>query len=301
MDLKPLQQKFAANHDVSFSDENGLVRLHVKTAQATALIFLQGAHLGAWQPAGFAPVIFLSRMSEFVPGKPIRGGVPVAFPWFATDSKQDRIDGHPGPLHGFARVQEWELDRVHSAAGVVNLALSLEATEMSRSMGFDHFRLTLEFRIGETLRMLLTVKNEGRAPLRFEEALHSYYFVDDVHEVTVTGLEPTGFVDKTDEMKRKPAEEKHIAFSKKMDRIYNGTTSTCAILDVAGRRKIEVSKRNSNSTIVWNPWAAMPDLGEWDWHNMVAVETGNVGADSVTLDPHGSHTMEAHVSVERVR
>ena len=297
MDLKGLRQKFAANHDVSFTDENGLVRVHVKTAQATAIIFLQGAHLTAWQPTGDAPMIFLSRMSEFVPGKPIRGGVPVAFPWFATDAKQDRIDGHPGPSHGFARVQEWELQSVRSAAGVLSLVFSLGATEMSRSMGFDHFRLTLEFRIGKTLAMLLTVRNEGEAPLRFEEALHTYYHVADVHEATVTGLEPTGFVDKTDEMKRKPAEGKAIAFTKKTDRVYNGTTATCVIHDVAGRRKIEVSKRNSKSTIVWNPWAAMPDLGEWDWHNMVAVETGNVGDDAVTVAPHGSHTMEAHVSV----
>lgn len=299
MDLKALQQKFGANHDVSFSNENGLVRVHVKTAKATAMIFLQGAHLAAWQPAGFEPVIFLSRKSDLAPGKPIRGGVPVAFPWFATDAKQDRIDGHPGPSHGFARVQEWELKSVRSAAGVVSLVLSLGATEMSRSMGFDHFRLSLEFRIGKTLAMLLTVTNEGEVPLKFEEALHSYYHVADVHESTVSGLEPTGFIDKTDEMKRKPAEGKAIGFTKKTDSVYNGTTATGVIHDVAGRRKIEVSKRNSNSTIVWNPWAAMPDLGEWDWHNMVAVETGNVGDDAVTLAPHGSHTMEAHVSVER--
>ena len=299
MDLKALQEKFRANHDVSFSDENGLVRVHVKTALATAVIFLQGAHLGAWEPAGVGPVIFLSRMSEFAPGKPIRGGVPVAFPWFATDAKQDRIDGHPGPSHGFARLQEWELESVRSVAGVVSLVLSLGATEMSRSMGFDHFRLTLEFKIGKTLGMMLTVKNEGDAPLTFEEALHSYYEVDDVHEATVSGLERTAFIDKTDEMKRKTAEGKTISFTKKTDRVYNGTTATCVLHDEAGRRRIVVSKRNSNSTIVWNPWAAMPDLGEWDWHNMVAVETGNVGHDAVTLAPHGSHTMEAHVSVER--
>ena len=71
---------------------------------AEATIYTQGAHLTHWKPAGQAPVIFLSQRAEFVPGKPIRGGVPVVFPWFS-----ERHDGKTGPQHGFARISEWEL------------------------------------------------------------------------------------------------------------------------------------------------------------------------------------------------
>src|SRR6201747_2142365 len=114
-DLASLQRRFAATNFLTFEQQGSLIRAHVTTAHATATIFLQGAHLTAWQAGSQQPVIFLSRKSEFLPGKPIRGGIPIAFPWFATDSKPDRINGHPGPSHGFARLSEWTLSSAVSS------------------------------------------------------------------------------------------------------------------------------------------------------------------------------------------
>jgi len=66
--------------------------------------YLHGAHVTKFQPKGQKPVLFMSAKSMFEPGKPIRGGVPICFPWFGA-----RQDGQPGPAHGFARLVEWEL------------------------------------------------------------------------------------------------------------------------------------------------------------------------------------------------
>src|ERR1700722_4423553 len=112
MDAAALRQQFKV-HGVTFDEANELTRVQVATKAATATIYLQGAHLTAWQPAGFEPAILISHKSDFAPGKPIRGGIPIAFPWFATDRRKDRIDGHPGPSHGFARIQDWTLEAVH--------------------------------------------------------------------------------------------------------------------------------------------------------------------------------------------
>ncbi len=76
--------------------DNGLTLALIDTPQAEAELYLHGAHLTSWIPAGARPVLFTSSRSFFARGKPIRGGVPIVFPWFGP-----RGGGLPGPMHGF--------------------------------------------------------------------------------------------------------------------------------------------------------------------------------------------------------
>ena len=295
MDLAQLNENFAIPGVLSFHQTpTGLAYASVTTPHATATIYLQGAHLAAWQPTGEQPVLFLSRKSDFEPGKPIRGGVPIAFPWFAT-----RHDGKTGPSHGFARIQDWTLAFAALAGDDLHLTFTLGPTEMSRELGFDHFRVAYQVIVGRTLTLQLTVANDAKTPLVFEEALHTYYSVVDVHETTVTGLEPTPFIDKTEHMLEKPAANAPLTFTGPTDRVYLNTAATCVIDDGAGRRRITVAKTNSNTTVVFNPWKALPDLGPDEWHEMLCVETVNAAANTVTLAPGEAHTMQAHISVEK--
>src|SRR5665213_2983070 len=290
MDLAQLNEHFAIPGVLAFHQiPSGLIYAEVTTPHATATIYLQGAHLAAWQPAENQPVIFLSRESDFLPGKPIRGGVPIAFPWFAN-----RHDGKAGPSHGFARIQDWTLGFAALAGDDLHLTFTLAPTEMSRELGYDNFRLAYQLTIGRTLTMQLAVANDAAAPLVFEEALHTYYSVVDVHEVTVTGLEPTPFIDKTDDMREKPAAHAPLTFTGFTDRVYPNTTATCVLHDAAGRRRITVEKMNSDTTVVFNPWKAMPDMGSDEWHEMICVETVNAAANAITLAPGKTHTMQAH-------
>ncbi len=298
-DIASLQRQFAKADFLRFDEQNGLVRALVTTPQATAMIYLQGSHLTAWQPVGQQPVIFVSRKSEYAPGKPIRGGIPIAFPWFANDSKRDRIDGHPGPSHGFARLQDWTLSSATRSGEGVVLAFELGSTGMSRSMGFDLFRLRLTFTIGRTLTLAMTVTNQDSKPLVFEEAFHSYYYVTDIHEVSVDGLEDRSYIDKTDDFKVKPAAGAPIRFSGMVDRVYENSTGRCVIHDGTVGRRIVVEKAGSNTTVVWNPWKELPDLGPWEWHEMVAVETVNAASNAVTLAPSASQTMTVTIRAEK--
>ena len=50
-----------------------------------------GAQMTNWKPACQEKVLFLSRTSQFEKGQAIRGGIPISFPWFAADSKRDRV------------------------------------------------------------------------------------------------------------------------------------------------------------------------------------------------------------------
>jgi glucose-6-phosphate 1-epimerase len=294
MNLAQFNEHFAIPGVLAFGQTpGGLIYASATTPHATATVYLQGAHLTAWQPTGQQPVIFLSHKSDFAPGKPIRGGVPLAFPWFAA-----RHDGKAGPSHGFARIQNWTLAFAALAGGDLHLTFTLAPTEISRSLGYDNFHLAYQLIIGSTLTMQLTVANEAATPLLFEEAMHTYYSVADVSKATVTGLEPTPFSDKTDNMQLKPAAHAPITFTGETDRVYANTSATCVIHDAAADRRIIVSKKNSETTVVWNPWKAMPDLGPDEWQTMLCVETVNAASNAITLMPGDAHIMRAHVSVE---
>jgi glucose-6-phosphate 1-epimerase len=302
MQLDSLNEHFGLPGVLVFrtdGEPGDLIFASITTPHATATVYLQGAHLTAWQPAGHAPVLFTSRDSEVAPGKAIRGGVPIAFPWFAT-----RHDGKPGPSHGFARIQEWTLAFAALSGENLHLTFTLGPTELSRSLGYDQFRLAFELVIGRTLGMKLTVANDAAEPLLFEEALHTYYAVADIHEVNITGLDGVTYLDKTDGFKPK-VQHGPVTFTGQTDRVYLDTAGTCVIHDVAGKRSIEVAKVHSNTTVVWNPWdtgaAKLPDLENTEWHEFVAVETVNAAKDAITLAHGATYTMEAHVSVRKLK
>ena len=147
---------------VQFEDApGGLVRCNIHTPLASAQVWPHGAHVALFQPAGGGPVLFLSRQSHFAPGKAIRGGVPVCFPWFGPRA------GHPdAPMHGFARTTEWELESVAvSPAGEVSLTLTLAASDATRAHWPHDFILRHVIQIGARLSMTLIVENRGAAQI----------------------------------------------------------------------------------------------------------------------------------------
>lgn len=300
MDLTQLNEHFGIPGVLAFhATPSGLIHADITTPHATATVYLQGAHLAAWQPKGQQPAIFLSRKSDFAPGKPIRGGVPIAFPWFAV-----RHDGNAGPSHGFARIQDWTLAFAALAGDDLHMTFTLGPTEISRNLGYDNFRLAYQLTIGRTLTMQLTVVNDAKVPLIFEEALHTYYAVADIHEVAIDGLEGVAYLDKNDNFQSK-MQHGAIIITEPTDRVYLNTTSTCILHDTGGKRRVMVAKNGSHTTVVWNPWESgaqkLPDLDPTEWHEFIAIETVNAAVNAVTLAPGAKHVMQAHVSIDDVK
>ena len=299
MDIVQFNEHFAIPGVLVFqATASGLVYAEISTSHARATVYLQGAHLAHWQPAGQQPVLFLSHRSDFVPGKAIRGGVPIAFPWFAA-----RHDGKTGPSHGFARIQDWTLAFAALADDDLHLTFTLGPTELSRSLGYGHFHLVYQLTVGRTLTMRLTVANDADTPLVFEEALHTYYSIADIHEASVTGLEGTTYLDKMEAM-RDMMQHGAVAITSPTDRVYLNTAATCVLHDAGGRRRITVAKAGSDTTVIWNPWDSgalkLSDLEPSEWHTFIAIETVNAAANAVTLAPGATHTMQAHISVENI-
>jgi glucose-6-phosphate 1-epimerase len=266
---------------------HGLVKAVVSRGGMTGEVFLQGAQVTAWQPPGARPVIFTSSHAVFASGKAIRGGIPIIFPWFGP---------HPtdpaAPQHGVVRAAMWRLDSVEQDPDAVTLALSVAP---------DGFALTCRVSFGAELRIALTARNTSNNALDFEEALHTYFAVSDVERVSVSGLEGSGFIDKTAGMQRRPPSDAPLSLAKETDSVYLDTPEKLAINDPAWHRRIVIEK-SAASAIVWNPWpekaAAMADLGADNWRGMLCVETGNVADDRVRLPPSATHEMTTRITLD---
>src|SRR5260221_6684894 len=274
---------------------DGLTRLQITSSLANAEAVLEGPHVTRFEPAGAAPVLFVSRSSWFTPGKPIRGGVPVCFPWFAARA------GRPdSPAHGFARTARWDLE---SLAGSddrgVTAVFRFASDERTRAHWPHEFVARLRIEVAWQLTITLEIENPGATPFTFEEALHTYFAVSDVRNVAVTGLENAAYLDKTDGFRRKQLGPDPLRFTAETDRVFPGNVSACVIDDPGQRRKIIVEKTGSQTTVVWNPWiaraAALADFGDDEWPHVLCIETANVGDDAVTLSPGATHAMSATI------
>jgi glucose-6-phosphate 1-epimerase len=305
MDLPTLTDHFAIPGVLTFAqNEQGLIRACVTTDQCTAEIYLQGAHLTHWQPAGHKPVLFLSERSAFAPGKAIRGGVPIIFPWFGARTATPDSPRTGGPSHGFARTSLWEVAFAAVAGDDLHLTFTLGPSEISRGFGFDHFRLAYQIVLGRELRMQLTIANQGATPLHVEEALHTYLAVGDAREVSIRGLFDTDFIDKTENFQHKHQTEHVLKLTGETDRPYLNTEQTVTLDDPSLHRRIAVSKSNSKTTVIWNPWSALSatltDMTPDGWQRMTCIETANAATNALTLQPGTHHTMECRIVVQEL-
>ncbi len=254
----------------------GLPKAVVTTRWSTAEIYLHGAHVTGFQKTGEPPLLFMSAKSAFVVGKPIRGGVPVCFPWFGPR------DGDVA--HGFARVTKWELVKTSAAAdGAVTLNFRLP--EIPERAAWKNLQTEFIVTVSDKLTMELIATNDSSTAMEIENCLHTYFHVGDIGVVTIRGLKGAQFLDKTDNGARKLEAHDALPIAAETNRVYHDTPGAMEIVDAKFRRAIRVEKSGSRDTVVWNPWTTqlMADFDPAEHKNMVCVESGNVGRNRISL------------------
>jgi glucose-6-phosphate 1-epimerase len=286
-------RRFEIPGRVTLLEGNGdLLKIEVKSDHACAEVYLHGAHVTDFQLNGQPPLLFLSQCSRFAPDQPIRGGVPVIFPWFGPREGE--------PAHGFARLVDWQLHETAAwPAGGASLRFSLPET--SAGAMTPPFTANYIVTVTDRLALELIVTNTSREqPFTFENCLHTYFHVGDIAQVTVAGLGGATYLDKVENYAEKRETSDDIRIAAEVDRIYLGTESTVEIRDRALGRTIRVEKSGSRSTVLWNPWTAkarqMPDFGDDEFQQMLCVESGNVSRDKLTLPPGRSASLRVELS-----
>jgi glucose-6-phosphate 1-epimerase len=294
-----LRERFGIPGVLEFGGgQGGLVRAGVRTPQAEATVYLHGAHVTHYQPAGDAPMLFASASSRFQAGHPIRGGVPIVFPWFGPCR-----DDASAPMHGFARIAEWCLTAAQQEAeGSVVLTLGVDDTLATHAVWPHAYAASYTIRIGKALDLTLDIANRSDRPVVYEEALHTYLAVRDIGAVAIRGLAGLAYIDKTDAMRRKVQESDPLRIAGETDRVYLGARDTCIVEDAAAGRRLIVKQRGAEATVVWNPWIAkakaMPDFGDDEWRRMLCIETANAADHAVRLPAGARHILQATLRSE---
>jgi D-hexose-6-phosphate mutarotase len=268
--------------------EGGLSRLTITNPFASAELYLHGAHLTRFQPHGQRPLLWMSSASRFAADAPIRGGIPLCWPWFGAHATRSEL-----PAHGFARLRPWRLaSTAVDGEGRTVVALALASDAQTLALWPHPFRLTLQATVGRELTVELRIDNPGSAPMRCEEALHTYLAVADVGQVAIAGLQGATYLDKVRGLAAF-RQDQALTIRGEVDRVFLDTTATVTVDDPAAARQLAISKEGSHTTVVWNPGAqkavGMSDIGAGEWQGLLCVETANVKDHALTIPPGGHH------------
>src|SRR5262249_4385325 len=214
-ETRNLPEKNGSGRVVFLDGQGELPMLEISTPWSTAAIYLHGAHVTGFRKTDEPPLLFMSQCSRFNEGQPIRGGIPVIFPWFGMREGLGQ--------HGFARVKTWDLKEFAPAPdGSVSVRFRLP--DCPEASGFPPFVAEYLVTVSDTLSLQLSVTNQSPDEvLNFENCLHSYLEVGDVTAVSVQGLKGLNYLDKVENFAKKTESNDTIRISSEVDRVYLGT------------------------------------------------------------------------------
>ena len=267
--------------------DQGVTFLDVETPLCTATLCLQGAHLTSWKPEGQEECLFLSPNAVFAPGKAIRGGIPVCWPWFGPRKGE--------PSHGVARTSEWRLHHQETDKRG-NALLSLAFYPEDESYPAAILRLAL----GRTLAMKLDTTARMQ-PCKLTEAFHNYFAVGNLTKCRVHGLDDVPFREEAAQPMKHG--ERPLAPLGCLDRVYDCPACSGKIVleDFVLNRAITVERDHASSVIIWNPGQQgagnMADLGAESWNKFLCVEMGNADSRCIPLASGQSHTLCQKITV----
>ncbi len=296
--LESLTAQFGRLGRLAFTaSPSGLIAAGINTELCRGRVFLQGAHVTGYQPAGQAPLLWISSASLYQPGKAIRGGIPVCWPWFG-----DHPDDPAKPAHGFARTALWRLLGVHDEAdGAIVLTLGLDDSPQTLALWSHPFGLRLTITFGSTLRLTLSMENRDVAPVSLSCALHTYFQIADWRTCRLYGLEGTHYLDKTAAFAEK-LQTGPVVCNGETDRIYLLPNGACRLESPEAGRDILIRQQGSTATVVWNPGpvkaSAMADMLGEEYRQMLCVESAIAPQAPVLLAPGATHALEAEISAQ---
>lgn len=262
-----------------------------KNAHGAAYDF--GAQVTSWKPDGTERLWLSSKAPKH--GDPTRGGVPICLPWFGNG-----VDGKQTPKHGLARSQSWQFVGQHQDGGRVIAKWALPKGALATENGlWADLSATYEVSFGNKLRLQLTVTNEGKKAVDFENALHTYLKVSDIEKIRIDGLQKVKYVDKVPGKEGTRSSKSEIRFGGEMDRIYLGS-GPVTVKD--GTSQLQIRTDGASNIVIWNPGGKrakeFADIKGSEWRNFVCVEAANALDDALRLKPGKSHTMKYEVAID---
>ena len=285
-----------------------LVCWRIRAAGSELLVAQQGAQILSYQQGEQPPLIWLSPDAAYQRGQSVRGGVPVCWPWFGDLRRNPQaVQAHyhleQAPAHGLVRALDWELLGIDEGGDAVTLRFAYDTRTQPLEGWPRDVGLTFVVRLADDLGMSLETHNRGTEPLTLSQALHSYFVVSDVRQVSVEGLQGCRYIDTLQDWQELRQQEA-LVFDAETDRIYFDTAARLSIVDPGWGRRIHLDARGSRSAVLWNPWVdkakRLSQFPDDAWQNMLCIEMANVLEDVVQLNAGERHRLELRLSSELI-
>ncbi|MBY6019747.1 D-hexose-6-phosphate mutarotase [Halomonas denitrificans] len=246
-----------------------------------------GAQALSWQVAG-EERLWLSLNADLDGHRPIRGGVPLCFPWFGNVAQ--------GPSHGFARTRVWQVEGQSQTADRAKLVLQLKHDAETESLWPHPFRAEMTYTLeANRLHMALTVANPGTQPFSYTAALHSYLRTD-TSQLRLAELAGLPYHDKLADADCLFEDGANAALPPiPVDAIVPGL-SHCRLAQ--GNDILQIDNQGHDAAVIWNPG---PDHGIGDVHfggeqAFICIESAHT-LTPITLATGQRHTLSQTLTI----
>lgn len=247
----------------------------LKCGQAIAVISCYGAQLLSYQPEPGVELIYLSPTAVWQNNSPIRGGVPVCWPWFGAAPAAFNPQSGKMPNHGLVRTKMWQVVEQRMDSDAARISFQIEPGPLPWDKAPASLRLCLEL-TKHHLRLELSADQAMQ-----QAALHSYFAVSGLSGVSVTDL--TGpYLDKLNGGQRFDQSEPELVFTQEIDRIYQDTAPHLTVQQ--GKANLLIFQQGHDASVLWNPWrekaAGFTDLPVEAYQHFICVETAHLNLDT---------------------
>lgn len=301
-DVAELNAEFGRPDHIQFvTGSGGQTRCDLQYEGQRASLYLQGAHVTSYQANG-EEVLWNSGSAQYQPGKAIRGGIPLCWPWFGAHPAGTSL-----PQHGFARNSDFAVVAVGSDSEGIRLQLRLAPIQQYDQWCDSHdgvVELLVDVRLSNTLYVQVTSVNHSDREVAVGAALHTYYRVADVTRLSVPALTGLTFKDKLDDYALQcqtlPLGAEHEV-EQGIDRVYLSPPASMVLLDPVLNRSIMLRAWGHKDMVVWNPGpstaAAMGDFDDQGYRHMLCIEPALALDNTVLLAPGESHHLGQEIEV----
>lgn len=238
---------------------------------SSAIISKLGGQVLSWKTPDGRERLFLSEKAVFDGSQPIRGGVPVCFPQFASLGDL--------PKHGFLRTKTWTVSAERTGDDFALITLAVGDDEATRALWPHPFLAEITVMIeADRIDLELSITNTGAAPFEFTGALHSYIRLVQVEDAALEGLRGHDYRDAVNgnEIKRETGTE--LLVESEVDRVYFDVKRPQYLK--AGNHSLGIQSQGFPDVVVWNPWvelcASLKDMPDDAWRQMLCIEAAAV-------------------------
>jgi len=296
-DIAALNADYARDNRLQFSKgEAGLTKVDITFNEATLELYLQGAHITRYQPAAGVDLLWMSNSAVYQPGKALRGGIPLCWPWFGANSKNPDY-----PQHGYARTSDFNVVSTRATDQATSIILALDPAQSPCPDWKNKAGLEFEIRLSDALWIEMRSHNLSNSPLTLSNALHGYFAISSRRHVAIPAVTGLTYLDKLQNYQSQ-LQSSALTLNAEVDRVYQAPPEGIVLLDPD--RQINTSMRcwGNNNLVIWNPGAqkaqAMADFDDDGFEQMVCIEPANALEQSVTLQPGEDHRLGQLLTID---